>query len=106
MLTKYGDMSLLTEANTQNEAGEATFSVTAPPKMVPKISQTFRVVASNLGEVVKPTIYIPIPATKLARTTLNSIINILSLTTQPLAIPTGFLLTQPHSTVNSSTFSA
>lgn len=106
MLTKTGGMSLLTTANTHNRADEATFSVTVTPKIVPKLFQTFRVVASKFNEAVKPTIYPHSSAAKSAQTALNSITNILSLTTPPLAVTAGFLQAQPHFTVNSSTLSA
>lgn len=75
-------------------------------KNSPKNYQTFRVVASKFSEAVKPTLYVPIPATKSAKTAPNSIINTLSLTTPPLAVTAGFLLTQPPFTVHSYTFSA
>lgn len=106
MLTKNGDMSLLTTVNTHYRADEATSSVTVTPKIVPKLFQTFRVVASKFNEAVKPTIYPHSSAAKSAQTALNSITNILSLTTPPLAVTAGFLQAQPHFTVNSSTLSA
>lgn len=103
VLTKRAATPSLTKASTRNKAVETTFSVTAIPKMVPKLSRTFGVSTSNFSRAFKPTISPHSSATKSAHPALNSISNMLSLTTPRMAITAGFLRAQPHFTVNSST---
>ncbi|XP_051254267.1 uncharacterized protein LOC127362525 [Dicentrarchus labrax] len=106
MRTKHGGTSSLTKESTQNKVVETTFSVTATQKIDPKLYQTFGVSTSKFSDAFKPTISPRSTATKSAHPVLNSISNMLSLTTPQLAITAGFLRAQSHFTVNSSTLSA
>ncbi|XP_027135883.1 uncharacterized protein LOC109138110 [Larimichthys crocea] len=105
MLAKHGATSSLTKEKTENKVVEATFSVTGIPKTIPKLSQTFRVGTSKFSDASHPTIS-PHIATKSAHHVLNSISNVLSLTSPRLPITAGFLRAQSHFTINSSTHSA
>lgn len=104
MITKHGDTSLLTEESAENKVSEATFSVTAIPEMVPK--HTSGVSALKFSDALKPIMSPHSSSTKSAHPVLNSISNMMSLTTPRLAITAGFLKAQAHVTVNSSTLSS
>lgn len=105
MLTKRGDMSSIANENTRSTVVEATSSVNATPKMVPKLSQTFGVSTSEFSDRMKPTISPLSSAAKSPHPVLNNITKLLSLTTPRPAITARFLKAQPHFTVNSSTLS-
>lgn len=100
MIREHRDTSSLTKESAQNKLSEATFSVTAIPKMLPK--HTSGVSASRFSDTLNPP---QSSATKSAYPALNSISNVLSLTTPRLAITAGFLRAQSHFSVNSSTLS-
>lgn len=98
MITKQRDAPSLTEESAPKKLSEATFSVTAIPKTVPK-----HISASKFSDTLKPIISPHSTTTKSAHPVLNSISNMLSLTTPRLAITAGFLRSQPRFSVNSST---
>lgn len=103
MITKHRDTSAFTKESAQNKLSEATFSVTVMPKTVPK--HTSGVSTSRFSDTLKPANPPHSTTTKSAHPVLNSISNVLSLTTPRLAITAGFLRAQPHVSVNSSTLS-
>lgn len=99
MITKHRHTSSFTKESAQNKF--SAFSASAIPIMVPK--HTSGVSASRFSDILKPTTPPHSSTTKSAHPVLNSISNVLSLTTPRLAITAGLLRAQPRFSANSST---
>ncbi|KAL7399765.1 hypothetical protein ABVT39_001282 [Epinephelus coioides] len=101
MFTKHSPTSSLTKGSTQVKVVEAPFSVTAIPKLAPKLSLVFGVTTSKISDALEPTSSPHRSASK--STVLKS--NMLPPTTPRLPITAELLRAKPHITVNSSTLS-